>query len=484
MRIATVSQVREADRLTTQAYGIPSVELMERAGKGAAEILKARFPLRSTPFLVLAGPGNNGGDGRVVARYLKMAGYDVSVNAPILQWASRKGVIIDALFGIGLSRALEGSQAETIRHLNSLDRFRHFVISLDVPSGLDADTGQVKGMCVRADLTITFGVVKWGLLKEVAYEKVGDLEAVDIGYPREVYEKLKIKDVWVDQDFVRPWVKARGRSSHKGSHGHLLTLGGSAKKPGSIMLTGYAALRSGAGLVTVGLPEPAFRKFPKHFLELMFEPLPASKNGEFGKISRRGFLKILEGKTALAVGPGMGTSSGSRDFLRKVLHETRLPMVLDADALNLLAIDPQLLKRLSGRPIILTPHPGEMARLTGKKIKDRFGMARAFAKKCGVYLLLKGYRTVMATPEGKLYVNSTGNPAMATAGMGDTLTGIIGSLLAQGHETEQAMVLGCWLHGRAGDLAAQRLGDRGLVARDVAENLALIFKSLLSRARS
>ncbi|QQR80770.1 MAG: NAD(P)H-hydrate dehydratase [Deltaproteobacteria bacterium] len=442
MYIASSQQVREADRLTIHQYHIPSSELMERAGRGAAQIVMERFPDRMTSFLVLAGQGNNGGDGRVVARYLQEAGYKVAINLPLKDWKVKKSVIVDALFGIGLSRPIVDPQASLIRDVNSS---KHFVVSLDIPSGLHADTGEVCGVCVRADLTITFGAVKWGLLKESAHEWVGELVSVDICYPVDVCEALKFQDIWVDRDFVQSWVTPRKRSSHKGSYGHLLALGGSAKKPGSIMLSGYAALRSGSGLVTVALPEIAFRKFPKDFLELMFEPLPSQKNGEFGKVTKNNLLKKIERKTALAIGPGMGTSKGSHDFLKMVIENSNLPMVIDADGLNLLANDPKLLKKLSGRSVILTPHPGEIGRLSNSpqpplKLRggeDRFEHARAFAQKHQIYLLLKGYRTVMATPRGKLYVNSTGNPAMATAGMGDTLTGIIGSLLAQGYDVEK-----------------------------------------------
>lgn len=482
MYITTSQQVRLLDQKTI-ASGISSQELMERAGKGAAQIIQGKFPKAS--FLILVGKGNNGGDGLVVAHELAQAGFQVTLFDPlksqksIERHLSSKVVIIDALFGIGLTRHLEEPYVSLIRKINLS---KYCVVSLDIPSGMNADTGQPMPVCFRANLTITFGAVKWGILHETAHEWVGQIETVDIGYTREVTDSLKSQDVWVERSLIQSWVKPRLLNSHKGTHGHLLVVGGSSKKPGAIMLTGYAALRNGSGLVSVALPDRAFQKFPKNFLELMFEPLPSQKDGEFGKISQLVLKKIFEKKTALAIGPGMGTSKSSHEFLKNIIRNCDQPSVMDADALNILSADSKLLKKLSGKPVILTPHPAEMARLMKVSVKsilkNRVEITGEFAMKHRVFVLLKGYRSVMSTPSGQIYINSTGNAGMATAGMGDTLTGIIGSLLAQGYDTEKAMLMGAWVHGRAGDRVAERLGDRGMVAQDVIAETPLVYKEL------
>lgn len=281
---------------------------------------------------------------------------------------------------------------------------------------------------------------------------------------------------------VRTYLHPRKPQTHKGDYGHLLAIGGSTNKPGAILMSGKAALRTGAGLVTVALPDRAFKKLSKNFLELMYSPLPSDTCGEFSKAAIRSLKKKLAGKSSVAVGPGMGTGVGAKALLQNLLRVVEVPMVLDADALNILAaLDKRVLSRVP--PSILTPHPGEMARLTGLTTaaiqKDRVGCARRFAKKWRVILVLKGFRTVVAMSDGRVFINPTGNPGMATAGMGDVLTGVIGGLLAQGLAPEQATIAGVFVHGLAGDRVAKRLGDRGLLASDVIEELPLTFKKLI-----
>ena len=296
-----------------------------------------------------------------------------------------------------------------------------------------------------------------------------------------------MKTHWITPEEIRPLLKPRAKETHKGTYGHLLLIGGSATKPGAILLAGKAALRTGAGLVTVALPDKAFERFPKNFLELMYEPLPSSSSGT---LSRKGWKKLapsIEGKSAVGVGPGMGVNADTKAIVAQLIKKAEVPLILDADALNCLSSSPSLISpplRGGGRGrVILTPHPGEMARLLGistaKVQKDRIGIAQKFSKKHGVVLVLKGHRTVIATPSGEVYINSTGNPGMATAGMGDVLTGIIASLIGQGMSPEKAAIAGVFLHGRAGDHVAKRLGDRGLLATDVIEEIPLAIKELL-----
>ncbi len=265
--------------------------------------------------------------------------------------------------------------------------------------------------------------------------------------------------------------KPRKKESHKGTYGHVLLIGGSEKKPGAILLSGRAALRAGAGLVTVALPEKALQKFTKPFaqtLELMFE--------------RSSSKKIFAGKNVVGVGPGMGVDQKARSLLNSIFKKNSLPLVLDADALNIISENPKVLKTIRV-PTVLTPHSGEMSRLCGRSVsyiqKNRVTVARDFAQKYGVYVVLKGFQTVIATPDGEIFINSTGNPGMATAGMGDVLTGVIASLLAQGLKFKEAIVAGVYLHGKAGDQVAARLGDRGLLATDVIEEIPFVMKELI-----
>ena len=485
MLVLTSKQSRDADNLAIQG-GIPAPALMEGAGRGAFKVLKKYFPdLTQKRILVVCGKGNNGGDGRVVARLLEGVAGEVCVmdvgagsprpgagTAPLHEY----DIIIDAIFGTGLSRPVEGVAQEAIEAMNRSGKWK---MALDVPSGLSADTGQPLGIAVKADVTVTMGRPKIGLIQPQASPYVGRLEVADIGIPQEVYDSLDSRTHWVTAEEVRPWFRPRASDSHKGTYGHVLLIGGSENKPGAILLAGKAALRTGAGLVTVALPDKAFRKFPKNFLELMYEPLPSLRDGTVARKAWAKVPKILEGKGALAIGPGLGVNADTKAIVRDAVLKTKIPLVLDADALNVLGPG-DLKKRKS--PTILTPHPGEMARLTGlttaKIQKNRLAAARDFATKHGVVIVLKGFRTVTATPSGEVFVNSTGNVGMATAGMGDALTGTIASLLAQGLEPEKAAVAGVFLHGRAGDRVAEQLGDRGLLASDVIDEIPQAFHEI------
>ncbi len=289
---------------------------------------------------------------------------------------------------------------------------------------------------------------------------------------------------------IRPLFVPRSRDSHKGTYGHLLLIGGSAGKVGAILMSGRAALRSGAGLVTVALPDKAFRKLSKNFLELMYESQPSTPGGTLSRRGGKKIIQLLKGKSAVGMGPGMGNNADTKAILGQVLKKCEQPIVLDADALNLLAADKKelgpLLKlraRLRSSTIV-TPHPGEMARLAGTTIEkvqaNRQGVAREFATQHHIFVVLKGYRTVVADPEGHLFINSTGNPAMATAGMGDVLTGLLVSLLAQGFSPLNATLAAVYIHGRAGDRVARRLGDRGLLAGDVIEEIPLALREIMN----
>lgn len=454
---------------------------MENAAKAVVESLKRNIPdLAKKRVAVVVGKGNNGGDGRIVARLLEGVAAKVRVAeippAPLLQRGDFD-VVVDALFGTGLSRPVEGEAKAAIEAIN---RSGAWVLSIDIPSGLSADTGETLGLAVKADVTVTMGRPKTGLLRSQAAPYVGRLEVADIGIPSDIYKEMKSSESWVTAADISPWFRKREGDSHKGTYGHVLLIGGSEDKPGAVLLSGRAVLRTGAGLATVALPDKAFRKFPKNFLELMFVPLTSHRSGTLSKTAWTKLLKAAEGKKTVAIGPGLGVNADTKALVKNAILKLDVPLILDADALNALSLA-DLKKRKS--PAILTPHPGEMSRLTGlstaKIQKDRIGIARDFAVANGVLLVLKGSRTVTATPAGKVFVNSTGNPGMATAGMGDVLTGVIASLIAQGLEPERAAVAGVYLHGRAGDRVAERLGDRGLLASDVIDEMPQALKEIV-----
>lgn len=516
MDIVTAQQMREIDRLAIEKYQVPSLTLMENAGLGAVKILRQKFPhLSSKKIVVVTGRGNNAGDGFVVARLLRgsVRSMDVllltnldeirgdalvelcryqeeggkffgfSESSSLLNEAD---IIVDAIFGTGLSKEVTGVFAEAIQKINQ-QRPKSFVYALDIPSGLSADAGKALGVAVKADLTATMGFPKWGLIQPEAYDFVGDLEVIDIGIPPSVLQDLNLPDEkgeWITSEEIRTFFKPRPRSSHKGNSGHVLLIGGSETKPGAILMAGRAALRAGAGLVTVALPDRAFRKFPKNFLELMYEPLPSTSSGTLSRRGIKRLLSIMEEKDAIGLGPGMGVNTDTARIIEGVLRESQVPLVFDADALNSLSENRGVLEMIGRmkRKVILTPHPGEMARLQRTTIakvqKNRPETARQFSKKYRLFLALKGYRTIMSTPDGKIFWNSTGNPGMATAGMGDVLTGLLTSLLAQGMELLPALLAGVYLHGRAGDRVAASLGDRGLMAGDLIEEIPLTIKEL------
>jgi NAD(P)H-hydrate epimerase len=500
MEVLTASQSREADRLAIETRGIPSSVLMENAAKAVVESLKRHVPdWEKKRVAVVVGKGNNGGDGRIVARLLgeKVRVFEATEEIPPAPLFQRGDfdLVVDAVLGTGASRAVEGGTRAAIETINQSGAR---VLAIDVPSGLSSDTGEPLGMAVKAEVTITMGRPKAGLLKPQAALYVGRLEIAEIGIPADVYQSLNPTEFWVTDTDIAPWFEKRANDTHKGSYGHVLVVGGSENKPGAALLSGRAALRAGAGLATVALPDKAFRKSPLRppfsprkgplsgkggggdFLELMYAPLPSHRSGTLAKSAWTKILKAVDGKEAVAMGPGLGVNADTKALVKSAILKIDVPLVLDADALNALSAA-DLKKRKS--PTILTPHPGEMARLTGQSTakiqRDRVGVARKFAVANGLVLVLKGFRTVTATSSGKVFINSTGNPGMATAGMGDVLTGVIASLIAQGLGPEKAAVAGVYLHGRAGDRVAERLGDRGLLASDVIDEVPRTLREIV-----
>lgn len=500
MKVLTAAQMREVDRRTIAA-GTPGAVLMENAGRRVAEFLAGRFaPLDGQRILVFCGKGNNGGDGMVVARLLRTEHRPQSLHVllvgspeqmkgeaaenyrkleasgcPVLRETPAEiagvTIVVDALLGTGLNGPAAGETLEAIRRINSGFPDAE-IVAVDIPSGLASDTGRSIGESVRADYTVTFTAPKAGLVLPPNCEQAGELHVAAIGSPPELFENdgsifLSLVELAQFRHLFAP----RPRMAHKGSFGHVLVVAGSRGKTGAAAMAGMAALRAGAGLVTVASTERALPVLASHAPELMTEPLPETAAGA---ISMRAFdsgalPEIARTKTVLAIGPGLTTDPETVALVRRAFVEFAQPMVVDADGLNALAGSDWT---GDGRLRVLTPHPGEMSRLVKKTVAevedDRVSIARGFAMEKQVHLVLKGYRTLLAFPDGRVWINPSGTPAMAKGGTGDILTGLIAGFLAQfPHEPEQAIAAAVYLHGLSGEIGAAELGDKCLIATDL-----------------
>lgn len=513
MRVLDTAQMRDADRRTIEEIGIPSIVLMETAGRAVAGAVEARYaPLERRRVAVLCGRGNNGGDGLVVARVLGERGAAVTVvllaragdvrgdaranldvarrlGLPVSEapdaaaWdacrpqVAAADLVVDALVGTGLRAPLEGLLATVAADVNAA---RRPVVAVDLPSGLSADTGACIGACVEAGLTVTLGAPKLPLVVAPAAARAGEVVVADIGIPGRVVAELAGRRVeQVARDDVRTLLPARAQDAHKGDYGRVVVVAGSRGKAGAARLAGTGALRSGAGLVTVATPGScvdAIAAVP----ECMTAGLPETDEGTVRGAAAGVVLGL--GADVVALGPGLGVGPERRALVRALVDGLRQPLVLDADALNVLADDPGILAVRRGRTTIVTPHPGEMARLTGTTTADvqanRIDVAQRFADEQGVHVVLKGAGTVIAAPGGTIRVNTTGNPGMATGGSGDVLTGVVAAWLAQVHDVEAATTLAVYLHGLAGDLAAARIGETALAAGDLADSLGAAVREL------
>jgi len=507
MKLLSAEQMRELDRQTIEEIGLPGAVLMENAGRAAAALLQQRYAqLAPGPVLILAGRGNNGGDGFVIARHLLNAGWqvetlllgevakvagDAAINLQVLLHSAgmvheihdeqelqdrltslpAPVLLVDALFGTGLNAPVRGLAAQFIAWANDSGLP---VLAVDIPSGIDATSGRVLGTAVRAELTASFGFAKLGQLLYPGADHVGELQIIDIGIPRVLGEALQPVATLLGCEAAAQLLPVRPRAGHKGSFGHLLVVGGSRGKSGAALLAGAAGLRSGAGLVTLAVPASEQQAVAARFPELMIEPLPAADGG-LAREAAETLRELAQGKQALVVGPGLGRSPVAWELIREQTARWQAPLVLDADALNALEGGLELLAKRSAGTTVLTPHPGEMARLCALSVAeveaDRPGLARDFARRHQVVLVLKGARTLIASPDGKLLVNATGNPLLATGGTGDVLAGMIGSLLAQGVPAADAAALGAYWHGNAADRLVARFGDAGLLAGDLLAEL-------------
>ena len=503
MKIVTGTEMQTLDRRTITESHVPSSVLMERAGEGIVRHLEEYCgPVRGKTITILCGKGNNGGDGLVVARLLHRRrarihvvlltaitdlSHDTAVmyrklvrvagRAVIVRFRSAdqtrplltsSDIIVDALLGTGLSSVVTGIYGEAIELIN---RAGKPVVAVDIPSGLHADTGAILGRAIRATLTVTCGLPKLGLYIGAGIDQAGAIRIVDIGIPPAYVEAIGSRTLLLTSKSVFQSLPERAPSAHKGIFGHAGIIAGSVGKTGAAALAARAALRIGAGLVTVATPSSVNEVLEAKLLEAMTMPLPETKARTLARSGLDRVLTFIQARTAIAIGPGLSTHHETVELVQALMKHLDRPSVLDADALNALVGRASLLTECKTPPI-LTPHPGEMARLevdaTTQSINaDRIGTARRFARERGVFVVLKGARTVIARPDGLVAICPTGNPGMATAGTGDVLTGMIVGLLAQRIPPWEAACAATYFHGLAGDLASQHLGQAGMLASDL-----------------
>ncbi|MET0501725.1 MAG: NAD(P)H-hydrate dehydratase [Candidatus Binatia bacterium] len=513
MLVVTAEQMREMDRLTIQKYGVPSLSLMERAGEGITKAILDNFGRAAKKgVLIVAGKGNNGGDGFVVARllkkkripcevvllartrelspdavhnhraYTKLRGKTVEVADGSLGLLSEhiagQGLLVDAILGTGTKNVVGGVFGEAITLMNASGLP---IVAVDIPSGLDTDNGTPLGAAIQAEMTVALAYPKLGEVIYPGLNYVGDLAIADIGIDCRAVEEIAPSIELMERDEVRRLVPIREPDSHKGTYGHVLVMAGSRGKTGAAILASRAAIRSGAGLVTLAASRSLNDIFATALVEVMTEPLPNNAAEEIQPLGDEAWRRLLERKDALLFGPGIGVNDATRSMLLWLLRNLEIPWVVDADGLNNLALEVDRL-RSAKTPPILTPHPGEMARLIAKDTatvnQKRVDVARCFAMERGCHVVLKGARTVIATAAGKVFINSTGNPGMATGGMGDVLAGILTALLGQGFSPEDAMKLGVYLHGFVADRLAAEQGELGLIASDIIDGLPSGMRAL------
>jgi ADP-dependent NAD(P)H-hydrate dehydratase / NAD(P)H-hydrate epimerase len=519
MRILTADQMREADRRTIEDVGIPSVVLMENAGRQVVAVMQAAFEdLSDRRVAILCGRGNNGGDGFVVARTLRQQHVDVSVflvgrladvrgdarvnleilarlGLPVIEVSGEEDwelhasdvathdLIVDALFGTGLRTPLAGLLETIVEDVNDSPVP---VVSIDLPSGLSADTHEVIGPAIQAALTVTLGAPKLPLVFPPARILAGDLAVADIGIPQDVVDALAGPDVrLLTPERLRLLVPVRDAESHKGTFGHVLVVAGSRGKTGAAHLAAAGALRSGAGLVTVATPRSQQPVVASLGAEYMTEGLDETPEGTLSAFAVDHVLGLPA--TVLAVGPGLGSGDAVSAFVMGLVERVQTPVVLDADAINAFAGDPGRLVAREGQTIVVTPHPGEMARLLGLPTAEvqahRLETACTLATTHRLHVVLKGHRTIIAAPDGRAFVSTTGNPGMATGGTGDVLAGMIAAWMGQIADPAAACCLAVHLHGAAGDLAADDDGEISMTAVDVVQHVGDAILELTARRR-
>lgn len=520
MYLVTADEMQTLDRETITDFGIPGQVLMENAGRGAVEMLLREFPdIRTQTVLVLAGRGNNGGDGFVIARYLMekqisttvvllareenvdgdaranlvllkklmdQAGTGTLLIVPDLETFQtlqqdilRHDIIVDGILGTGLKSEVRGFFREVITAVNHSGKP---VFSIDIPSGLHSDTGKPCGASIKARATATFGFAKTGHILYPGSELTGTLDIIDIGIPDFIARRHNLSHHLMEPADIARLFRPRAPETHKGTYGHLLVVAGSPGKTGAAALASNAAVSCGTGLVTLAVPASLNPVMEPQVTEPMTVPLPEEEPGYLSDRALKAVKDVMEEKQCIALGPGIGTQPQTRAFVKALILDSHLPMVLDADGLNCIADDTDILKK-KRCSMILTPHPGEMARLCGVTTaaiqSDRIAHARSFARTFNVILVLKGSKSLVALPDGTIRICPTGNPGMAAGGMGDVLTGFIAGFAAQGFQPEDAAAAGVYLHGRCGDFLAGTAGPVGFTASAMIPVMPRIIRDIL-----
>jgi NAD(P)H-hydrate epimerase len=520
MKVLTATEMREVDRLTSERCAIPSLQLMETAGIRVADACHRaieRNTAEPTNIAVLCGKGNNGGDGFVAARHLQSSGTKVTLylfSEPrdlqgdaatnFHRWTavgnhvisitddtawqkawpdiSDADVIVDAIFGTGFRGAVTGVFAQAISAINRQSKnatavWPALILAVDTPSGLPSDGQAAEGPVLYAHKTVTFTAPKPGQLISRDSAAAGVLEVADIGSPSSLVEEIGQSPLrWVEPKEFTQLPLVRTIDSHKGLYGHALIVAGSLGKSGAAVMAAYAALRAGAGLVTVATPDVVLPIVASAHPEIMTEPLAATPEGTAAmkNLAKQHFGRFAENKDVLALGPGLGLHSETQDFIRKVVLQTELPLILDADGLNAFAGNADVLRDRKAKFLVITPHPGETARLLMRSTKDvqqdRVKTAMDAAGRWNAHVILKGSHTIVAAPDGQIFVNTSGNPGLAKGGSGDVLTGVLAALTAQFKTADwtRVLALGTYLHGKAAELAAKNTDESGLLATEVA----------------
>lgn len=499
--LVTASEMMAIDKKAAEVFGTPTSDLMENAGKGLSKVILKQYP-DSKKIAVFCGKGHNGGDGLVAARYLsgktnvvvflfcdkkelngnartnldKFKGklFEIKTEEDFrktVSGASKADIIVDAIFGTGIKSELSGHFREIIEGINSLEKK---VVSADIPSGINPDTGQIMGAAIKAELTITFGLPKVGLYLFPGREYAGKIEVIDIGFPEPLISGEGIRTAIIEKGDVAPLFPKRPKDTHKGSFGHLLLLAGSRGKTGAAVMASTSALRAGAGLVTLAVPKNLQPIYEMKLTEVMIEPLSEGEKWSIGENALGEILALADDKTAVAVGSGILPTSAAMKVMAGLINDLPQPVVIDAGGIDAIVAYPDILKNAKG-PRIVTPHPGEMGRLLNLSSNDvqadRVGIARNFAEGNNVHVVLKGAHTVIAVPDGRVFINTTGNPGMATAGTGDVLAGMLGGLLAQRFKPDLAAIAAVYLHGLAGDMVRDNKGEYGIMATDIIEKI-------------
>ncbi len=516
MKAATPRQMNEIDGITIRQVGIPGIILMENAALGVVnEVNELLNGVKGRNIIVFSGKGNNGGDAFAAARHLHNKGArifhyvlckkseitgDAAINLNILEnmgleitelldgsqlepvrmQLAVSDAVIDGIFGTGFKGNVSGMAKDTIDIINKANKY---VVSIDIPSGVTGETGKVPGICIRATSTVTFALPKVGLLVHPGCEYVGRLVVSDIGIPSTVIDAMDIKTNCPTAREISRLIPSRHADSNKGNYGRIFIISGSVGMTGAGCLSARAALRSGAGLVYLGVPSALTHIYDASLTESITIPLDDGGGGYLSKNCIQSILDKMNRMDAAAIGPGLSTNEDISEVVASVVENACIPLILDADALNCISGDVSVLSRKKAQ-VVVTPHPGEMARLTGMSIEqvqnDRLKAAVEFSGRWGVITVLKGARTVIASPDGTAYINPTGNSGMATGGTGDVLTGVIAGLAGQGLNLFEAAAAGAYIHGLCGDRAAAGKGEHGLIAGDLAEELPFVIKELVT----